>query len=178
MQSAAGLNLNLNKESHADNALKHAYDVLSIDYILRPRQTATNPNRQSSFFGNLVNAATPAVQMPLMSLSGFTELCKMMALSEPDKTRNQLNIVIRHYDLAIWRERGEIPRWALPPGPVPHMLERIAQAQARSITRIAAENRNSAARIQLAEAQINRFAESQRRMADIGTGYYTEYYYR
>jgi hypothetical protein len=166
------------KESHADNALKQAYDLLSIDHILRPRQTATNPSRQSSLLSAFMNTTTPVTQMPLLTLSGFTELCKIMALSEPDKARNQFNITIRHYDLAIWRERGEIPRWVLPPGPVPAMLERVAQAQARSVAMAAAQNQNSAARIQLAEAQIERFAESQRRMGDIGTGYYTEYYYR
>jgi hypothetical protein len=166
------------KESHADNTLKKAYDLLSIDYILRPRQTTANPNPQPSLLRAFMNAATPVTQMPLLTLSGFTELCKIMALSEPDKTRNEFNMIIRHYSLAIWRKQGEIPRWALPAGPVPAMLERLAQAQARSLAMAAAENQNSAARIRLAEAQIERAAESQRRMGDIGTGYYTEYYYR
>lgn len=113
-----------------------------------------------------------------MTLSGFTELCKIEALSDPDSARNDFNIIIRHYDLPIWRERGEIPRWVLPPQPVPEMLARVAQAQARSFAKMETNNRLSAARVQLADNQIARAARSQERMGDIGTGYYTEYYYR
>jgi hypothetical protein len=96
----------------------------------------------------------PSTQMPLLTLSGFTEFCKIEALSDPDAARNHFNIVIRHYDLAIWRERGEIPRWVLPPNPVPQMLERIAQVQARALGQAAARNQNSAARMRLHDAQI------------------------
>jgi hypothetical protein len=171
-----------NQESHADNALKQAYDLLSLDHILRPRQTTTSSNPQSSFRGTLLNtfisAAMPSTQMPLLTLSGFTEFCKIEALSDPDAARNHFNIVIRHYDLAIWRERGEIPRWVLPPNPVPQMLERIAQVQARALGQAAARNENSAARMRLHDAQIQRAAESQQRLGEIGSGYYTEYYYR
>ena len=179
-----------NKESQADGALKRAYDLFSIDHIVRPRQTTTpirNPAPQASlrnsFLNTLINAAAVAAQaapstpMPLLTLSGFTELYKITALTEPDTARNELNMVLRHYDLPLWRERGEIPRWALPPGPVPEMLNRVAQVRARAQASAEAENRLSAARVSMADAQIRRAEESQRRMGDIGTGWHTEYRY-
>jgi hypothetical protein len=58
------------------------------------------------------------------------------------------------------------------------MLERIAQVEARALATTAAQNQNSAARMRLHDNQIRRFAESQERMGDIGTGWHTEYYYR
>jgi len=127
-----------NKESQADNALKRVYDAFSIDHVLRPRQTtapavSASGSRTSltrTLLGAIVNNDLSSSQMPLLTLTGFAELCKIDCLSNPDKACNDLNTILRHYQLPIWRERGNVPRWALPATPVPQMMSRLYGAQA------------------------------------------------
>jgi hypothetical protein len=121
--------------------------------------------------------------VPLLTINGFAELCKIEALSDPDKSLSNLNAIMRNYGLTIWRERGDLPRWALPPAPVPQMLQRLAHSRtvmAMQVQNVApATARNHAMAIAQSDAQIRASAESIDRMGEIGTGSYyrTEYRY-
>jgi hypothetical protein len=183
----AGFGSASSKERQADTIIKQAYDVFSIEHVLRPRpQPANNetlPGTAGSFLRAFTNLAAPPSQVPLLTINGFAELCKIEALSDPDKSLSNLNAIMRHYGLTIWRERGDLPRWALPPAPVPQMLQRLAHS--RTVMAMQAQNvapataRNHAMAIAQSDARIRASAESIDRMGEIGTGSYyrTEYRY-
>jgi hypothetical protein len=134
-----------NKESQADYALKQVFDNFGIPYVLQARQRTQG---RPSLTAALMGAMGVTSQMPLLTVQGFTELCKIDALSNPEKACRDLNTILRQYQLSILRERGEVPRWALPSGPVASMTGRIAQAQANMQASMAAQSQNLMANAQ------------------------------
>ena len=77
--------------------------------------------------------------MPLLTLRGFLDLINIDVLANPSKATNDLNLVLRTYQLPIWREKGDIPRWCLPEVPVQQALDRAnaAAAAAAAATAVA-----------------------------------------
>ena len=85
----------------------------------------------------------------------FAELCKINAQYDPNKACNELNTIAQHYQLNIWRERGNIPRWVLPGEAAPAMQRRVAAAQAQ----LAARARNSLEVTQMVDESTQRIRD-------------------
>jgi hypothetical protein len=107
------------REHEADAALRKYMECLRIDHVLRPFAPA-GPRSVSS-----------ARLMPLITPLGIAGVFLMESLTRPDQACDMLNILLQNYQPAVWRERGDVPRWALPPGPDPAFARQAAAARAR-----------------------------------------------
>ncbi|KAJ7121673.1 hypothetical protein C8R44DRAFT_736451 [Mycena epipterygia] len=125
------------KEDAADAALKRAYDLFSIEYILRPR--ARDPSgpvdaltRQLQAFGaSFAQAlAPPSVSggmMPLLSRKGFIDITSIETLCDPSRGWGNLARVLKMYELPEVRGWGDLPRSVLPEVADERMLARVAR---------------------------------------------------
>ncbi|KAJ7253737.1 hypothetical protein B0H12DRAFT_1219159 [Mycena haematopus] len=131
------------KEECADAALKRAFDLFNIQYILRPRaREPTSPpadmKRQLQSFGaSFARALTPAAPaagtMPLLTRAGFLSITTVEVLCDPSRHHTGLARVVQMYDLgAPVRAWGALPRGVLPDEPDTRMLARVARVQATS----------------------------------------------
>jgi hypothetical protein len=118
------------KEDVADAALKHLYDLHSIEYVLRPRSTASNSNT-----------------MPLLTLKGLMDLTALEMLSDPSTEWGSISRVINMYDLPTVRGWGALPRSVLPDVPDPRVTERVARVLAAEAAEH--ERRLEASRVKL-----------------------------
>ena len=127
--------------------------------MLHPRHPSPAQERESSFsalLGALAGGQTS--QMPLLTLRGFLDLINIDVLANPSKATNDLNLVLRTYQLPIWREKGDIPRWCLPEVPVQQALDRAnAAAAAAAVSASMSQNLMTAAQ----SADEGRFAANQ-----------------
>ncbi|KAH8900190.1 hypothetical protein GQ53DRAFT_869566 [Thozetella sp. PMI_491] len=157
-QSAFGSN----REGQADHALKQVYDMFHIEYVLHPRQSSQGQSQSSlSNLVGLVGGALPTSQMPLLTLRGFIDLATLDALSNPSKAVGDLNRVMQTYQLPIWREKGDLPRWALPDAPVPHVVNKLNAAAPAPSPGIAQQGMNANLMAQLHSADQSRFSANQ-----------------
>ena len=172
-------------EKQADDTLKAVYDIFSAEYVLKTRQpppagypASTNPFR-GALLNALATAAAPTHPFPALTPNGFSELLRIHGLVDPEKAWKDWNIVLRHYDLPIWRERGDIPRAALPAEPVPAIVQWVRQRQERVVGRVQTEAaQNQALRnmqTRMVNAQMQSSMESIEDMGNIGTGYHVTY---
>ncbi|KAJ6505677.1 hypothetical protein C8R47DRAFT_1192355 [Mycena vitilis] len=120
-------------EDIADMALKRAFDLFSIEYILRPRPR--NPNatvddltRQLQAMGTTPPASVSGGMMPLLTLKGFMDITAIEMLCDPSTEWGSMARVVRSYDLPEVQAWGELPRSVLPDQPDPRMKARVARA--------------------------------------------------
>ncbi|KAF7342245.1 Nudix [Mycena venus] len=129
------------KEESADAALKRAFDLFGIQYILRPRvREATSPpadvkGQLKSFGASFTRALSPATPaggtMPLLTRAGFLNITAVEVLCDPARHYGGLARVVQMYDLgAAVRAWGPLPRGVLPDEPDVRMLDRVARVQA------------------------------------------------
>jgi hypothetical protein len=131
------------KEECADAALKRAFDLFGIQYILRPRaRDAPSPPADvksqfqslSASFARAISPATPAAGMPLLTRTGFLNITAVEVLCDPARHYTGLAHVVQMYESglgAVVRGWGTpLPRGVLPDEPDPRMLARIARVQA------------------------------------------------
>ncbi|KAF7298615.1 Oleate hydratase [Mycena indigotica] len=128
------------KEDAADAALMRAYDLFSIEYILRPRPR--NPNapvdpltRQlRASLGGLADQMVPPPAsggvMPLLTLKGFAEITAIEILADPSRGWGNLSRVLKMYGLEAALGWGPLPRSVLPEDPDQRVLARAARVQA------------------------------------------------
>jgi Zinc finger, ZZ type len=131
-----------NREGQADVALKTAYDTFGIEHRLgqRPQQHQRQQSSGSSL-GNMfkstassmMGAAAPTGPMPLLTLRGFIDITGIEVCYDPNRGMSGLNQALRAYQLAIWRERGDLPRWAFPDRPVQAVVDRVKSASMQSV---------------------------------------------
>ncbi|KJA20260.1 hypothetical protein HYPSUDRAFT_203961 [Hypholoma sublateritium FD-334 SS-4] len=129
----------LSKESMADKALKNAYDLFSIDHVLLQRQQAPHVDTtgltasiqsvlgaayKPSMLGSGV-ATTPG-PMPAITRSGFIEISRIEALSDPSREWGNFSRMLKKYNLPRYRGWGDLPRSVLPAVPDASMLARVA----------------------------------------------------
>lgn len=120
----------------ADAALKRAYDLFSIEYILNPR--ARDPNapvdaltRQIQSLG-LATVLPPSVSggmMPLLTRKGFVDITAVEVLCDPSKHWGAFARMLALYDLPAMRAWGALPRSVLPEEADARMLKRVVQIQ-------------------------------------------------
>ncbi|KAF8212770.1 hypothetical protein K438DRAFT_1957377 [Mycena galopus ATCC 62051] len=103
------------KEDTADKALKHVYDLFSIEYSLRPRP-----------------ASSCGGMMPLLTLKGFMDITAVEMLCDPSTEWGSISRVIKAYDLPSVQGWGDLPRTVLPEEPHPQMKARVARVTAVS----------------------------------------------
>ncbi|KAJ7330942.1 hypothetical protein DFH08DRAFT_310734 [Mycena albidolilacea] len=128
------------KEDVADAALKRAYDLFSIEYILHPRPRDPNApvdalTRQirsmPAYAQSILPASVSGGQMPLLTRKGFVDITAVEALCDPARHWGCFARVLRMYDVGQavtgW---GAIPRGVLPEAADPRMLARVASVQA------------------------------------------------
>ncbi|KAJ7658173.1 hypothetical protein DFH06DRAFT_1327459 [Mycena polygramma] len=120
-------------EDIADMALKRAYDLFSIEHILRPRPR--NPNatgddltRQLQAMGTAPPASVSGGMMPLLTLKGFMDITAIEMLCDPSTEWGSMARVVQAYDLPEVQAWGELPRSVLPDQPDPRMKARVARA--------------------------------------------------
>ncbi|KAJ7310015.1 hypothetical protein DFH08DRAFT_974614 [Mycena albidolilacea] len=131
------------KEECADAALKRAFDLFGIQYILRPRaRDAPSPPADvkgqfqslSASFARAISPAAPAAGMPLLTRTGFFNITAVEVLCDPARHYTGLAHVVQMYESglgAVVRGWGTpLPRGVLPDEPDPRMLARIARVQA------------------------------------------------
>jgi hypothetical protein len=110
-----------NPESHADLALKSAYELRSVEHILKLRH-GSNPTPQRVGVGpfanfltaNAVHTPTYRNPMPLLTLRGFIDSTAMEVLTNPSQRWTYLNRALHYYQIQIWREKYDIPREMIP----------------------------------------------------------------
>ncbi|PBL01450.1 hypothetical protein ARMGADRAFT_1007463 [Armillaria gallica] len=127
------------KENMADKALRNAYDLFSIEHVLKPRHNppgSTTPSITTHLQGLLGNAFNPAMmhsvplqssnsQMPLLTRKGFIDITTVEVLSDPSRAWGNLSRVLRMYQLESFRGWGDMPRRVLPEGADQRMLQRV-----------------------------------------------------
>ncbi|KAF8217716.1 hypothetical protein K438DRAFT_1795525 [Mycena galopus ATCC 62051] len=128
------------KEENADAALKRAFDLFGIQYVLRPRvREATSPpadvkQQLQSFGASFARALSPAAPvggaMPLLTRVGFLSITSVEVLCDPSRHHTGLARIVQMYDLSPVRAWGALPRGVLPDEADPRMLARIARVQA------------------------------------------------
>ncbi|KAJ6469439.1 hypothetical protein C8R45DRAFT_431194 [Mycena sanguinolenta] len=144
------------KEECADAALKRAFDLFGIQYILRTRtREATSPpadvkKQLQSFGASVARAFTPTAPagglMPLLTRAGFLGITAIEVLCDPARHYTGLARIVEMYDLgAPVRGWGALPRGVLPDEPDARMLAKIARVQAAARERQPGQVRASAA---------------------------------
>ncbi len=129
--------------------------------MLHPRQPSPAAQDSESSFSALLGALAggQTSQMPLLTPRGFLELINIDVLANPSKAASDLNLVLRTYQLPIWREKGDIPRWCLPEVPVQQALDRANAAAAAAAAASAGMAQDLMAAVQ--NADEGRFAANQ-----------------
>jgi len=138
--------LGIPQEHMADKALKHAYDLFSIDHIVKERpKEITTPcvNTLAAQFQGLGIPYNPSSSpgasmvgsgglMPLLTRKGFVDITSVEALCDPSTEWGNLRRVIKLYasapnagPMAKYRDRSELPRIVLPEMPDSRMLDRV-----------------------------------------------------
>ncbi|KAK7042123.1 hypothetical protein R3P38DRAFT_2888627 [Favolaschia claudopus] len=166
------------KEECADAALKRAFDLFGIQYLLRSRaREPTSPpadvKRQLQSFGaSFARALTPSTPaagtMPLLTRAGFLNITAIEVLCDPSRHHTGLARIVQMYDLGPVRAWGVLPRDVLANEPDPRMLERIARVQAAARERQSAHARSES--VGAAAATGLRSAASLARTAVDGVG--------
>lgn len=127
------------EENMADKALRNAYDLFSIEHVLKHRHNppgSTTPSVTTQLQGLFGNAFNPAMmssaplqtlssQMPLLTRKGFIDITTVEVLSDPSRAWGNLSRVLRAYELEPFRGRGDMPRSVLPEAANQRMLERV-----------------------------------------------------
>lgn len=141
--------LGIPQEYLADKALKDAYDLFSIEYIIqeRPNSTITpcGPNPLTAQYQSLgINyqpSPSPAAAlissngvMPLITRKGFKDIICVEALCDPSRSWGNFNRIVKLYanspdsagtPMGEYRVWGDLPRVVLPETPDPAMLDRV-----------------------------------------------------
>ncbi|KAJ7899901.1 hypothetical protein B0H13DRAFT_2518157 [Mycena leptocephala] len=133
------------KEDVADAALKHVYDLHSIEYVLRPRSTRTASNSNT---------------MPPLTLKGLMDLTTLEMLSDPSTEWGSISRVINMYDLPAVRGWGTLPRSVLPDVPDPRVTERVARV-------LAAEAAEHDRRLEASRAKLMLQAQGEQNALDL-----------
>ncbi len=127
-----------NREDMADAELKTTLDNFSIDHVMQKRPGAPH-NDMAQMMGNLSNfnissiissVTIPSVSggmMPLISRRGFIDLTSLETIYDPSVGWGNLNRALKAY--GIWRERGPIPREALPGFPPQSVLDQVKRVR-------------------------------------------------
>ncbi|KAK0446435.1 uncharacterized protein EV420DRAFT_1570613 [Desarmillaria tabescens] len=127
------------KENMADKALRNAYDLFSIEHILKHRHNpsgSTTPSITTQLQGLFGNAFNPAMmhsvplqssnsQMPLLTRKGFIDITTVEVLSDPSRAWGNLSRLLRAYQLEPFRGWGDMPRNVLPEAADERMLQRV-----------------------------------------------------
>ncbi|KAK0208027.1 hypothetical protein DFS33DRAFT_1300795 [Desarmillaria ectypa] len=127
------------EENMADKALRNAYDLFSIEHILKHRHNppgSTTPSITTQLQGLFGNAFNPAMmhsvplqssnsQMPLLTRNGFIDITTVEVLSDPSRAWGNLSRVLRAYQLEPFRAWGDMPRSVLPEAADERMLQRV-----------------------------------------------------
>ncbi|KAF9481333.1 hypothetical protein BDN70DRAFT_893453 [Pholiota conissans] len=124
---------NASKESMADQTLKKAFDLFSINHILLRRAPAPKSSSSglSSFKRALRNALAPSgSSMPCITRNGLLEVSRIGLLGDPSKGWGNFSRMLRKYNLPQYRGWGDLPRSVLPDMPDAAMLQRIAGVEA------------------------------------------------
>ncbi|KAF7117320.1 hypothetical protein CNMCM5793_006069 [Aspergillus hiratsukae] len=129
----------------ADRELADHFTAYGVDFALRPRTpppTPVNspldplsylPTAQRSAISAFMPAqstSTPANslsggQKPMLSSRGWMDLTICSVLLNPSAACGQLNRAMQAFQLAVWREWGDIPRDMLPLAPYQPEVERV-----------------------------------------------------
>ncbi|SJL05306.1 uncharacterized protein ARMOST_08672 [Armillaria ostoyae] len=127
------------KENMADKALRNAYDLFSIEHVLKPSHDppgSTTPSITTQLQGLLRNAFNPAMthsvplqssnsQMPLLTRKGFIDIITVEVLSDPSRAWGNLSRVLRMYKLESFWGWCDMPRSVLAEGADQRMLQRV-----------------------------------------------------
>lgn len=76
------------------------------------------------------SSATVAGPMPAITRSGFIEIMRVEALSDPSREWGNFSRLLRKYDLPRYRGWGALPRSVFPDVPDAAMLQRVAGVNA------------------------------------------------
>jgi hypothetical protein len=133
------------KEDVADAALKHVYDLHSIEYVLRPRPGSGSGNSNT---------------MPLLTLKGLMDLTALEMLSDPSTEWGSISRVINTYDLPAVRGWGALPRSVLPNVPDPRITERVARV-------LAAEAKEHERRLEASRVKLMLQAQGEQNALDL-----------
>ncbi|KAJ7069387.1 hypothetical protein C8F01DRAFT_1245599 [Mycena amicta] len=132
------------KEDVADSALKRAYDLFSIEYILRPRPRDPNAPVDAltaqiqatlgpSFARTMQKPSVSGGMMPLLTRKGFADITAVELLGDPSRGWGGLSRIIQMYGLETQLGEGNwgsLPRSVLPEEADPRVLARVARVQA------------------------------------------------
>ncbi|KAJ7899905.1 hypothetical protein B0H13DRAFT_2029317 [Mycena leptocephala] len=133
------------KEDVADAALKHVYDLHSIEYVLRLRPGSGSGNSNT---------------MPLLTLKGLMDLTALEMLSDPSTEWGSISRVINTYDLPAVRGWGALPRSVLPDVPDPRITERVARV-------LAAEAKEHERRLEASRVKLMLQAQGEQNALDL-----------
>ncbi|KAK1225332.1 hypothetical protein PQX77_011750 [Marasmius sp. AFHP31] len=183
--------LGVPQEYMADKALKNAFDLFSIDHIIRERPkesttTCINP-LAAQFQGLGINydpSSSPAASMvgsnglmPLLTRKGFMDITSVEVLCDPSKEWGNLRRVIKLYSsaanagpMAKYRERPELPRIVLPEMPDSRMLDRV-----KRVTQFA--NAKAKNELDAARTMTSLMAQGRQNAVDLIGDYRYEYRY-
>lgn len=127
----------------ADKALKNAYDLFSIDHVLLQRQQAPHVDTTgltasiksvlgAAYKPSMLGAGVATTQgpMPTITRSGFIEIMRVEALSDPSREWGNFSRMLKKYNLPRYRGWGDLPRSVLPAVPDASMLARVASVTA------------------------------------------------
>lgn len=134
---------NLDSLVEADIRLAAFYDFIPASYTVDQRPGASKAAR------------------PLLDVKGFIQLHVFYAVYEPDMEHMMLNAALRTYMGATWRERGDIPRWAIPPT----SSEKAAELQQRFLGLAHEKQANAKAQAQ-AQAEAEAEAAEKKRLEE------------
>ncbi|KAF8891553.1 hypothetical protein CPB85DRAFT_1566207 [Mucidula mucida] len=111
------------KETMADKALRNAYDLFSIEHVLKERP-ASSKTRMYSLIGAKVTPAggSSASKMPLLTLKGFIEISTVEILCDPSREWGNLQRALKRYKLTKF---ASMPRHVLPEDADPRMQQRV-----------------------------------------------------
>ncbi|KIY64495.1 hypothetical protein CYLTODRAFT_425166 [Cylindrobasidium torrendii FP15055 ss-10] len=149
------------KQTVADKALRNAYDIFSIEYILkeRPQQSADAEN-VSGIYGkagvDVTNFVPRAMaggagekKMPLLTLRGFIDIMSIELLYDPATGWSRLNDVLKMYKLKKLAGWGNLPRAVLPEEPDEYTQERVGRISEFQVAQGAKQVEANRARLEL-----------------------------
>ncbi|KAJ7581176.1 hypothetical protein C8J56DRAFT_1057174 [Mycena floridula] len=145
------------KEDVADQALRNAYDLFSIEHILKPRNSPVTPSPFAAQYAKILGPALAASlaansaqksptggMMPLLTMKGFVDITAVEALCDPGRHWGCFSRIVKQYN--ILQSWGPIPRTVLPEVAEPMMLSRVETITTFSKAR--GERQLEAARVQ------------------------------
>ncbi|RHZ52693.1 hypothetical protein CDV55_102385 [Aspergillus turcosus] len=127
----------------ADRELADHFTAYGVDFALRPRTPPPTPVNSPldplSYLPPAISAFMPAQstststpanslsggQKPMLSSRGWMDLTICSVLLNPSAACGQLNRAMQAFQLAVWREWGDIPRDMLPLAPYQPEVERV-----------------------------------------------------